>query len=79
VGTPSRSLFVAVIAIVAHAFCGTATAHAQGVEIAPFGGYRFGGDFFELITGQPVDLDGSVSFGTAVDVPLRWSQGFLAF
>ena len=75
-GTPSRSSFVAVVAIVACAFCATAPAHAQGVEIAPFGGYRFGGDFFELITDRPVDLDGAVSFGAALDVPLRWSPGF---
>jgi hypothetical protein len=53
-----------------------ARAHAQGVEITPFGGYRLGGDFFELITEQPVDLDGSVSFGVVVDIPLRRSPGF---
>ena len=47
---------------------------AQGVELAPFGGYRFGGDFFEIITGQPVDLDGAVSMGIVLDVPL--SDGF---
>jgi hypothetical protein len=40
------------------------------LEIAPFGGYRFGGDFFELVTGQRVDLDGAPVWGIAVDVPL---------
>src|SRR5262245_57161136 len=40
------------------------------VELQPFGGYRFGGDFFELITGQRVDLDGAPVWGVAVDVPL---------
>jgi hypothetical protein len=49
---------------------------AQAVEITPFGGYRFGGDFFELITDQPVDLDGAVSFGAIVDIPLQRSHGF---
>jgi len=44
------------------------------VEVAPFVGYRFGGDFFELVTGQEVDLDGALSWGAAVDVPLT-SQG----
>ena len=44
--------------------------HAQGVEITPFGGYRFGGDFFELVTGQPVDTDGAPAVGAIVDVPL---------
>jgi hypothetical protein len=44
-----------------------ATLGAQSFEVTPFGGYRFGGDFFELITGQPVDLDGAPVFGVAVD------------
>jgi len=43
---------------------------AQGLEAAPFGGYRFGGGFFERITGQPVDLDGAPALGVAVDVTL---------
>jgi hypothetical protein len=43
---------------------------AQAVEVSPFGGYRFGGGFFERITGQAVDLDGAPAFGAAVDVPL---------
>jgi hypothetical protein len=47
-----------------------AVASAQRVEVAPFGGYRFGGGFFELVTGQPVDLDGAPSLGVALDVPL---------
>jgi hypothetical protein len=76
VSTPNRSSFVAVIAVLASIACGTTAARAQGVEITPFGGYRFGGDFFELITDQPVDLDGSVSFGVAVDIPLQRSDGF---
>ncbi len=47
---------------------------AQALEVVPFGGYRFGGGFFERITGQPVDLDGAPALGAAVDVPL--SRGF---
>jgi hypothetical protein len=47
-----------------------AVASAQRVEVAPFAGYRFGGGFFELVTGQPVDLDGAPSLGVALDVPL---------
>ena len=45
--------------------------HAQSVEIMPFGGYRFGGDFFELIAGQRVDIDGAPALGVVVNVPLR--------
>ncbi|HEU5186866.1 MAG TPA: hypothetical protein VFU01_19990, partial [Gemmatimonadaceae bacterium] len=43
---------------------------AQGIELMPFAGYRFGGDFFELIAGRPVDLDGSPTLGVVVNVPL---------
>ena len=43
---------------------------AQGIEVTPLGGYRFGGDFFELITEQPVDLDGAPVVGVALNVPL---------
>src|SRR5262245_16271928 len=46
------------------------TLWAQSVEITPFGGYRFGGDFFELVTGQPVDTDGTPAVGAVVNVPL---------
>jgi len=43
---------------------------AQGVELMPFSGYRFGGDFFELATGHPADQDGSPAMGFVVNVPL---------
>ena len=45
-------------------------ANAQGVEVMPFSGYRFGGDFFELATGHPVDTDGAPAVGVVVNVPL---------
>src|SRR5512138_1812539 len=51
---------------------------AQGIEIAPFGGYRFGGDFFELLTLQPIDLDGAPAIGLVVDVPLNRDLQFEA-
>lgn len=46
------------------------TVGAQGVELMPFSGYRFGGDFFELATGHPADQDGSPAVGFVVNVPL---------
>jgi hypothetical protein len=45
-------------------------AEQRGFEIAPVGGYRFGGDFFELVAGQEVDLDGAPAAGVAASVPL---------
>lgn len=47
------------------------TVSAQHVEVAPFFGVRAGGDFFELVTSQPVDLDAARSLGLVVDVRLR--------
>ena len=52
---------------------------AQDFEITPFGGYRFGGDFFELISQQRLDLDGAPAFGVAVDVPTSPGTQFEAF
>ena len=45
-------------------------AFAQPVEVMPFAGYRFGGDFFELVAEHAVDLDGSPALGFVVNVPL---------
>jgi hypothetical protein len=39
--------------------------------VTPFVGYRFGGGFFERITGQPVDLDGAPAVGAVVNVKFR--------
>jgi hypothetical protein len=44
--------------------------HAQGVELMPFAGYRFGNDFFELLAGRAVDTDGAPAVGLVVNVPL---------
>lgn len=45
-------------------------AHAQTVQVMPFGGYRFGGDLYEAITGTELDLDGAPAAGLAIDVPI---------
>jgi hypothetical protein len=63
----TRAALVAVCLV-----CSVAGASAQqSAEIAPLGGYRFGGDFFELVTNQPVDLDGAPVFGAVLNIPLR--------
>jgi len=43
-------------------------AHAQRVEITPFGGYRVGGGIAEVEAGEVVDDDGGPSLGVIVDV-----------
>lgn len=51
---------------------------AQTIELGPFGGYRFGGDFFERVTGQPVDLDGAAAAGGVLNVAMSdglWFEG----
>jgi hypothetical protein len=52
---------------------------AQTVEIAPFIGYRFGGDFYELRTNQPVDTDGGRSYGLIGNVRIDRDLFFEAF
>jgi hypothetical protein len=47
-----------------------APAQGQTAEIVPFYGYRFGGSFFESVTGQEVDVDGAKALGGIVNVPL---------
>jgi hypothetical protein len=67
--TSIRSAALRLVVLVACLQASTAIASAQGLEVTPFGGYRFGGDFFELLTQQRLDLDGAPAFGVAVDVP----------
>ena len=66
--------FVRALTVAAGLLGTAAVASAQAVEVAPFAGYRFGGGFFELLTGSPVDLDGALSLGVVLDVPI--SDGF---
>ena len=39
------------------------------VEFSAFAGYRFGGDFYEIASGRPVDTDGAPTFGFTVNIP----------
>jgi hypothetical protein len=68
--TCRRSRLLAALTIAAGLLCTPSDASAQGVEIAPLFGYRFGGDFFEIISGQQLDLDGAAALGVVLDVPL---------
>ena len=47
-----------------------AIASAQTIEVMPLAGYRFGGDFFELVIGDPIDTDGAPAAGAVVNVLL---------
>ena len=68
--TVHRAIPIALGIVVATAVF-SVPASAQPVEIAPVGGYRFGGGFFEQVTQQQVDLDGAPVFGIVVNVPLH--------
>ena len=48
--------------------CWPAPSHGQALEVTPFIGYRFGGGFFERVTGETVDLDGARAAGAVVNV-----------
>jgi hypothetical protein len=65
--------------VVACVFGSASLAHAQSIELAPFGGYRFGGDFFELMARQRLDIDGAPALGLAFDVPLSNGLQFEGF
>jgi hypothetical protein len=41
---------------------------AQTVEVTPFGGYRFGGDLYEVITDTSLDIDGAPTVGSMLDL-----------
>jgi hypothetical protein len=43
---------------------------AQAIEIAPFGGFRFGSALVDVYDGRPIDVDGAPAVGLIVDVPL---------
>ena len=45
-----------------------APAAAQTMQVTPFGGYRFGGDLYEVATGAKLDIDGAPSVGAIGDV-----------
>jgi hypothetical protein len=54
--------------LVAAAFLAAAPAGAQTFEVAPFRGYRFGGDLYEVYAGRPLDVDGAASYGVTLDL-----------
>ena len=52
--------------------CAARTAEGQTldrVEVTAFGGYRFGGEFYEIASGLPVDTDGAPAFGVVLNIP----------
>lgn len=67
-GKPAQVLFAIFACFVVNLVASTGRAEAQTVQVTPFGGYRFGGDLYEVVTGTPLDLDGAVSFGAIGDV-----------
>jgi hypothetical protein len=65
------------IVVAAWLLCCPATGNAQAIEVTPFVGYRFGGAFFERVTGQSVDLDGARAIGAVVNVKFN-DEGLFA-
>jgi hypothetical protein len=59
-----------IAAAVATALLGAADARAQAVEIAPFLGYRAGGELYEVVTGTGLDTS-SPGAGVIVDAFIR--------
>lgn len=63
--------------VVAWLLCWPSLSDAQAIEVTPFVGYRLGGDFFELVRGQTVGLDGARTVGAVVNVRFN-NQGLFA-
>ena len=66
------------IAFVTYLAGGAFPLAAQSLELAPFGGYRFGGEFFELVSEHPVDVDGAPAVGFVLNVPVSMGLQFEA-
>jgi hypothetical protein len=60
------------LAVLSHA----APSFAQDVEVSPFYGYRFGGDFVELYAARPLDFDGAPATGIIFDARLYDGDDF---
>lgn len=43
--------------------------HAEGVEVSPFYGYRFGGDFEDAATGDSYQIQSAPTYGIMLDLP----------
>ena len=56
---------------------GTSGLLAQQVEIAPFYGYRFGGEVQNPLTGRTYAFQDSDAYGLVLDLPLKNSPGKL--
>ena len=67
---PTTSARYVVTMIVTAWLVGVPKLQAQVVEVAPYGGYRFGGDVFEAVAQRPLDLDGAPAVGVVFDIPL---------
>jgi hypothetical protein len=62
--------------VAAFLIAATAPARAQGLEVAPIGGYRFSNDLFETAAGGRVDSDGAPALGFVFDVPMSGGMQF---
>jgi len=62
--------------IAALLLAGAAPVRAQGLEVAPIGGYRFSNDLFETAAGGRVDSDGAPALGVVFDVPMSGGMQF---
>ena len=59
-------------AVFAFLLCVAPVAEGQTVdrvEVTAFGGYRLGGDLYEIASERPVDADGAPSFGVVLNIP----------
>jgi len=65
----SKKVFILIIILIG-SLPGAAAA-ASGIEITPFGGFRFGGSFQDANTGDTIAIDESGSYGLMLDFDLE--------
>jgi hypothetical protein len=53
---------------------GVVPTHASGIEVAPFYGLRFGGNYKNNLTGNSMTLDPSAAIGATINAPLPGLQ-----
>jgi hypothetical protein len=64
-----KKLFL--IALILLGFLPGTAAAASGIEITPFGGFRFGGSFEDANTGDTIAIDEAGSYGLMLDFDLE--------
>jgi hypothetical protein len=80
IGNPASRPFLPYVFLLALFALFPAAARADlGIEITPFAGFRFGGNFTDNTTGLDLDVDEVVSFGLILGIPATHETDYELF